>query len=130
MLVHYDLCCINKPSSTSANYILTFIDYLSRFNWVHFFKNKSHVFENFKVFKASAKKQRGQLITCLRSNNGGEYVSQQFEEYLSQSSISWKIYVPHTPKHNGMDERKNMTLVKMVHCLLQTNDLLTKSWVE
>jgi hypothetical protein len=55
-LVHSDLCCINLPSLAGARYILTFIDDLSHFTWVYFLKNKNHVFEKFKEFRAFAEK--------------------------------------------------------------------------
>ena len=74
-LVHGDLCCINKPSLVGARYILTFIDYLSRFIYVYFLKNKSHVFEKFRKFRALDERQCGWLVKCLRSNNCWEYVS-------------------------------------------------------
>jgi len=67
---------MNKPSLASAlNYILTFIDDFSKFAWVYFLKNKNHVFEKFKEFRALAKKECSQSTKCLRSYNGGEYVS-------------------------------------------------------
>jgi hypothetical protein len=74
-LVHNYLCCINIPSLAGARYIFTFIDYLSRFIWVYLLKNKNHVFENFKEFRAFVEKQCASPIECLRSDNGGEYVN-------------------------------------------------------
>ena len=81
-LVHNDLRCINKPSLVGARYVLTFIDYLSRYTWVYFLKNKIHVFERFKEFRELTEKQCGYPFKCLRSDNGGEYVSWYFEDYL------------------------------------------------
>ena len=74
-LVHNDDCCINKPSLACVMYVLAFVDDLSWFTWVYFLKNKSHVFQRFKEFRALAEKQCGRPIKCMRSNNGGEYVS-------------------------------------------------------
>ena len=88
---------MTKPSLAGTKYILTFIDDFSIFIWVYFLKNKSQVFEIFKEFRELEDKQCGQPIKCLISNNGGEYVSCQFEEYILQNGISWKRYVPHTP---------------------------------
>ena len=102
-LVHSDLCCINKSSLAGARYVLTFINDLSHYTWVYFLKNKSHAFERLKEFKALAKKQCGWPIKCLRSNNGGEYVSQQFEVYLVQSCISWQRSIPNTLQQNGVE---------------------------
>jgi hypothetical protein len=45
-VVHSDIFYINHPSLAGVKYSLTFIDDLSRFTWVYFLKNKSHVFEN------------------------------------------------------------------------------------
>jgi hypothetical protein len=86
-LFHNDVCCINLPSLEGVRYILTFIDDFCCFMWVFFLKNKNIVFENFKDFRAFAKKQCGRTIKCLRSENSGEYVNQLFEEYLLRYGI-------------------------------------------
>lgn len=74
-LVHSYLCCINNPSLEGARYVLTFIDGLLCYTWVYFLKNKSHVLEIFKEFRELDEKECGRPVKCLRSNNGGEYVS-------------------------------------------------------
>ena len=56
VLVQSGLCYINNPSLAGAKYVLTFIDDLSHFTWVYLLKNKSHVFERFKEFRALAEK--------------------------------------------------------------------------
>jgi hypothetical protein len=86
-LFHNYLFCINKTWLQSVRYIWTFIDDISHYTWVYFLKNKSHVFEIFKDFRALVEKNCGWLIKCLRSDNGGEYVSQWFEDYLLRSGI-------------------------------------------
>lgn len=75
-------------------------------------------------------KQCGQLVKCLTFDNGGEYVIQQFEEYILQLGIAWQRFVPHTTQKNGVVEQKNRILVEMARCLLQAKDLLTKFWAE
>ena len=74
-LIHSDLGCINRPSLTGSRYVLMFIDDLSHYTWVYLLKNKSHVFERFKEFRALVENQCGQLVKCLRYDNGGEYVN-------------------------------------------------------
>ena len=81
-LIHNDIFCINKPSLAGAMYVLTFIDDLPHYNWVYFLKNKSHVFEIFKEFRALAEEQCGRPVKCLKFDNGGEYMNRQFEDYL------------------------------------------------
>ena len=74
-LAHGDLRCINNPSLVVERYVLTFIDDLSCYTLVYLLNNKIHVFERFKEFKALIEKKCGKPIKCLRSDNGGEYVS-------------------------------------------------------
>jgi hypothetical protein len=47
---------MNQPSLVGARYVLTFIDDFSRYTWVYFLKNKDHVFEKFKEFRALVEK--------------------------------------------------------------------------
>nr|GFC09316.1 hypothetical protein [Tanacetum cinerariifolium] len=50
-------------------------------------KQKHEVFETFKVFKAEVGLQLGKKIKALRSDRGGEYLSQEFKDYLSENEI-------------------------------------------
>jgi hypothetical protein len=47
--------------------------------WVAFLKNKSKAFENFKAFKDLVDNEIELKIKCLRSDNGGEFMSNEFE---------------------------------------------------
>jgi len=60
--------------------MLTFIDVISHFTCVYFLEKNNIIFEKFKEFRAFAEKQCGKPIKCLRSENGGEYLNQPFEE--------------------------------------------------
>jgi hypothetical protein len=58
------------------------IDDYTRMTWVSFLKNKSEAFEKFKAFKALVENETDLKIKCLRSDNGGEFTSNEFEEFL------------------------------------------------
>ena len=49
----------------------------------------------------------GCKLKTLRSDNGGEYTSAEFTEYLKQEGIRHEPTVPKTPKQNGVAERMN-----------------------
>nr|GEX07187.1 retrotransposon protein, putative, Ty1-copia subclass [Tanacetum cinerariifolium] len=51
--------------------------------------------------------QLGKTIKALRSNRGGEYISQEFKDYLKAFGIVQQLTPPYTPQHNGVSERKN-----------------------
>ena len=42
---------------------------------MEFLKEKSEAFENFKIFKVMVENESGMKIKCLRSDNGGEFTS-------------------------------------------------------
>ena len=50
-------------------------------------KYKSGTFENFKEFRAEVEKQFGKSIKTLRSDQGGEYLSQEFQSYMRDNGI-------------------------------------------
>ncbi|MCO5551421.1 hypothetical protein L7F22_004924 [Adiantum nelumboides] len=87
-LIHSDVW---GPSQTTfmggAHYFLTFVDDMSRKVWVYFLKNKSEVFSYFKQFKAMVEKECGRFIKTLRSDQGGDFKSKEFEELCWNQGI-------------------------------------------
>ena len=68
-------------------YFITFIDDYSRYGYLYLMRYKSKAFERFKEFKNEVEKQLGRSIKSLRSNRGGEYLSQAFLDYLKDNGI-------------------------------------------
>ena len=54
----------------------------------------------------------GRVLKALRSDNGREYTSKRFENYLRSHGIRHEFTIPKTPEHNGVAERLNHTLVE------------------
>ena len=46
---------------------------------IYFLKNKSEVFDTFKIWKARIETEIGLKLKCLRSDNGGEYIDGGFK---------------------------------------------------
>ena len=69
---------------TYVYYYITFIDDNSQFGYVYLMKYKSESFEKFKEFKNEVEKQPGKQIKILRSDRGGEYLSNDFLDYLKE----------------------------------------------
>ncbi|WVZ03536.1 hypothetical protein V8G54_024342 [Vigna mungo] len=70
--VHSDVWGPTTVSSIGGKrYFVTFIDDHSRKVWTYFLKNKSEVFEAFKIWKAMVENETGLKIKKLRSDNGG-----------------------------------------------------------
>ena len=87
-MCHSDLCYVNETSYIGSRYVLKFIYDLSHYTWVYFLKYTSHVFEQFKEFGKLDGKKCGRPIRCLRYDDGGEYVSRKFADYLVKLVLS------------------------------------------
>ena len=81
-------------------------------------------------FKAAAEKESSCNLKILRSDNGGEFTSHKFEEYLVKEGIKHQLTVPYTSQQNGVSERRNRTLMEMARCLLYEKKLPLKFWAE
>ena len=48
----------------------------------------------------------------LRSDNGGEYTSSEFKEFLASEGIEHQLTIPGRPKQNGVVECMNRILTE------------------
>ncbi|GKB45140.1 retrotransposon protein, putative, ty1-copia subclass, partial [Tanacetum coccineum] len=108
-LIHTDVCDPFKIVSRQ-----TFTDDFNRYGYVYLLKHKHEVFETFKVFQKEVENQLGKTIKSLRSDRGGEYMSQEFLDHLKEHGIIAHRTPPYTPQNNGVSERRNRTLLDMV----------------
>ncbi|KAL4580653.1 hypothetical protein LXL04_016853 [Taraxacum kok-saghyz] len=56
-------------------------------------------------------------IKVLRTDNGGEYTSDPFNEVCKKEGIVRHLTVPRSPQQNGVVERLNRTLLEKVRCV-------------
>ena len=130
-IIHSDLCGpMRVESNNKAKYYVTFIDDNSRWSEVRFLRKKSEAFEAFKEFKALVENQKERKIKFLQCDNGTEYLSNDFDDFLKKSGIQRRLTVPYNPEQNGTAERKNRTLMEMARCLLIQSGLPPSFWAE
>ncbi|GJT69597.1 retrotransposon protein, putative, ty1-copia subclass, partial [Tanacetum coccineum] len=123
-LIHTDLCGpFRIVSRQGANYFVTFTADFSRHGYVYLLKHKHEVFETFKVFQKEVENQLGKTIKSLRSDRGGEYMSQEFLDHLKEHGIIAHHTPPYMPQHNGVSERRNRTLLDMVRSMMSHTTL-------
>ncbi len=92
-----------------AEYFLTFIDDFSRYVSVYFLKRKDEVFSCFLGWKAMVERATGRKLKVLRSDNGGEYKSDQFVEYLRSEGVRHELTVALTVALNRMESQRGLT---------------------
>ena len=123
-LIHSDVCGkISSKSLSGAEYFVTFTDDKTRYIWVYPIKRKSDVFQKFKEWKTDVEKSLGQSVKIFCSDNGGEFTSTEFEEYLKKEGIKHELTIPKCPEQNGVAERLNRTLIEMVRSMLADSEL-------
>nr|GEW40294.1 hypothetical protein [Tanacetum cinerariifolium] len=114
-LIHTDVCDPFKiVSRQGVSYFVTFTDDFSRYGYVYLLKHKHEVFETFKIFQKEVENQLGKTIKSLRSDHGGEYMSQEFLDHLNEHKIIGHRTPPYTSQNNKVSERRNRTLLYMV----------------
>eukprot|EP00253_Pinus_taeda_P007299 PITA_07299 len=80
-----------------------------RNTWIYFLKNKSEVFDKFKEFKALVKNQTEKKIKVLRTDNGAEFCSKEFEEFCKKCGIARQKATPYKSQQSGVAERMKKT---------------------
>jgi hypothetical protein len=109
---------------------VTFIDEYS--NWVTIFvlKRKSDVAECYLKYEASVERQTGNKIRALRSDRGGEYLSDFLKSHFESKGISHELTAAYTPHQNGIAERMNRTLLNLVRSMLFHMKVPKRLWAE
>lgn len=130
-LIHSDVCGkLNPKSLGGAEYFVSFIDDSSRYCWIYMLKCKSEVFKVFKEFKTLVENQYNAKIKRFRSDNGGEFCSNEFENFFRENGIKHEKTVPKSPQQNGISERLNRTLIEKVRTMLSDAALPKSFWAE
>ncbi|RVW24539.1 Retrovirus-related Pol polyprotein from transposon TNT 1-94 [Vitis vinifera] len=82
------------------------------------------------VFKKMVETQSGQNVKVLRTDNGGEYISKEFNVFCQEAGIVHQLTAPYSPQQNGISERKNRTVMEMARCMLFEKKLPKLLWAE
>lgn len=130
-LIHSDLCGPIQPASNSGKrYFVTYTDEYTRYTNTYFMVQKSEQINKFREYKAMLKTQHNAEIVKLRTDSGGEYTSNEFEEMLSQAGTEHQSKPPRTSAYRGISERLNRTLMDKARAMLKAKDLPKQLWAE
>ncbi|MBW0588870.1 hypothetical protein O181_128585 [Austropuccinia psidii MF-1] len=66
----------------------------------------------------------------LHTDQGGEFSSQVFIDFLTSQGISFEQGPPESPQTNGVAERFNQTLLSKIRCLLGQSNIPVRYWDE
>ncbi|XP_027772675.1 uncharacterized protein LOC114077195 [Solanum pennellii] len=75
-------------------------------------------------------RESGCKLKYIRSDNGTEYTSYQFNKYCKDLGIQQQLTGKYTPQWNGVSERKNRIVIKMARCMLAKKKMPKYFWAE
>ena len=93
------------------------------FTQLYLQKAKSDTFDSYQAYEAWLSTQFSTKIKHLRSDHGREYLSAEFTNYLKSKGTERRVTVHDTPKHNGVAERLNRTLVECVRTMTHASEI-------
>lgn len=130
-LLHSDLSGIISPPSLGGNrYYFKITDSCFSYKLVYLLQNKSQTFEYFVKFKSLIENQTSKKIKAIVTDNGGEYLSTSFQEFVSTHGIRMHLTAPYTPQQNPVAEIGNRTTTEKARALLKGAGLPMRFWAE
>ncbi|KAJ9544812.1 hypothetical protein OSB04_024519 [Centaurea solstitialis] len=128
-IIHTDVCGpFSHVARGGYRYFITFTDDFSRYGYVYLMRHKSETFEKFKEYQNEVQNLLDKRIKFLRSDRGGEYLSDEFDNHLMECGIVSQLTPPYTPQMNGVSERRNRTLLDMVRTMMCHSSLPVSFW--
>jgi transposase InsO family protein len=67
-----------------------------------FLKEKSEALNKFKAFKTLVENEKETKIKCLRSDNGGEFTSREFDVFCETQGVKRQFSASRMPQQNGI----------------------------
>ena len=129
--IHSDVCGpFEVPSLGGSRYFVALIDEFSNWVTIYFMKQKSEVVGHFLQFEKFAERQTGHKIQVLRSDRGGEYLSEGLQSYFKHQGIVHEMTAAYTPHQNGVAERFNRTSLDLVRSMLHQMKVPKCFWAE
>ena len=93
-------------------------------------ENKSEVFYHFQNFVNLIETQYKKGIKIFRSDNGTEFINQNFTNFTNLKGIIHQTSCVYTSQQNGVSERKNRHILEMTRTLLFQNNVPKFFWSE
>ncbi|GJR59183.1 retrovirus-related pol polyprotein from transposon TNT 1-94 [Tanacetum coccineum] len=76
-----------------------------------------------KISKQTGFVKSSSLVISVRTDRGTEFLNKTLHAFFKEEGIDHQTFTPRTPKHNGVVERQNHTLVEAARTMLSASKL-------
>lgn len=109
-------------------YYVSILDDFSKRMFVFPISHKSDVFDVFIRHVKWAERSLGRKVKKIRTDNGGEFINQFFEQFCGEKGIRHQKTNIYTPQQNGSAERLNQTVLNGARTILDQSKLDRRFW--
>ncbi|GJR88497.1 putative ribonuclease H-like domain-containing protein [Tanacetum coccineum] len=114
-MLHMDLFGPTFVSSLmNKKYCLVVTDDYSKFTWVFFLASKDETRSILKNFIIEIENLVDKKVKIIRCDNGTEFKNRVMSEFCEKKGIKREFSVAKTPQQNGVAERRNKTLNRVL----------------
>jgi hypothetical protein len=104
-LVHDDVCGPISPVTPGGRrYFLLLMDDHTRYMWVVLISDMGDAAASVRQLQAAAEEESGRKLRVIRTDNGGEFTSDEFKRHYSDHGILHQLTVPYSPQQNNVVE--------------------------
>ena len=130
-LIHADLMGpINPLSRSGKEYAMVVVDDYSRRRWVIFLKRKEEAAAELIDLLTFLERSTEKKVKTVRTDNGGEFVSDEFGYFCKKNGILHQKTTPYTSTQNGRAERSNGMILDMARTMIIDANLPRSFWAE
>src|ERR1700678_2002459 len=117
-------------SKGGKKFFVTFINDKTRLTHLCLLAKKDEAAKCYKQYEAWVETQMGAKIKVLSSDRGGEYMGDEFVDYLKSKGTHQKLNIHDTHHQTGVAERRNRTIAERIRALLHSSGLPKNLWGE
>lgn len=130
-IIHSDVAGPVTPITIkNQRYFVLFIDEFTHYCVTYLIECKSQVFHIFKDFVAKSEAHFNLKIANMYCDNGGEYLSNEMQDFCVEKGITYHLTVPRTPQLNGVAERMVRTVTERARAMIHGSMLNEAFWGE
>jgi transposase InsO family protein len=124
--IHVDLAFPGTVNQFTC--VLTVIDDHSRYAWAYPLRSKGVASRQLRELIVFLQHHYERKCRYLHSDRGGEFTSQEFQDFLRSQGIEHETSPAGSPKSNGVIERLHGTIIPRVRAIIHEQNLSHQMW--